>query len=55
MNSRKERKKASNSNLDKDSARIDQLIGSEMGLGGELTKQQEERQGRLSSEQSRIE
>ena len=46
---------ARNSDLDKDIARIDQLIGSEMGLGGELTKQQEERQGRLSSEQSRIE
>ena len=46
---------AKNSDLDKDIARIDQLIGSEMGLGGELTKQQEERQARLSSEQSRIE
>ncbi len=46
---------ARNSDLDKDIARIDQLIGSEMGLGGELTKQQDERQARLSSEQSRIE
>ena len=46
---------AKNSDLDKDIARIEQLIGSEMGLGGELTKQQEERQARLSSEQSRIE
>ena len=46
---------AKNSDLDKDIARIDQLIGSEMGLGGELTKQQDERQARLSSEQSRIE
>ena len=41
--------------MDKDIARIDQLISSEMGLGGELTKQQEERQARLSSEQNRIE
>jgi hypothetical protein len=55
MNSKKERTMAKNSDLDKDIARIDQLIGSEMGLGGELTKQQEERQARLSSEQSRIE
>jgi hypothetical protein len=46
---------ARNSDLDKDIARIDQLIGSEMGLGGELTKQQDERQARLSSEQNRIE
>ena len=46
---------AKNTDMDKDIARIEQLIGSEMGLGGELTKQQEERQARLSSEQSRIE
>ena len=46
---------AKNSDFDKDMARINQLIGSEMGIGGELTKQQDERQARLSSEQSRIE
>ena len=46
---------AKNTDMDKDIARIEQLIGSEMGLGGELTKQQDERQARLSSEQSRIE
>jgi hypothetical protein len=55
MNSRKERTMAKNSDFDKDMARINQLIGSEMGIGGELTKQQDERQARLSSEQSRIE
>ena len=42
---------AKNSDLDKDIARIDQLIGSEMGLGGELTKQQEN--GRLACLRSR--
>ena len=43
------------SDLDKDIARIDQLIHSEMGLGGELSKQQDERQARLAIDQSRLE
>ena len=43
------------SDLDKEMKKIDQLIASEMGLGLEQSKSQEDRLARMANDQSRIE